>query len=575
MKVVASIVPQMKKRPLTRAISRLLVVAMAAPAAAFAEDLRLSLPQVTVTSSDGSVVMAEGQARLPVAEGDTVVGQIGVVMDGEVEVALAAQTCSVTFDLVVSKNRELYLGQGDGLDPISTDDYRLTGGSTTIPVTINESGAMTSTAQMFELTLLGDAEEETEESYGLYADNVTTTCNSFSEGGLYTVDNLFRDTNDGYASGGFLYGTLSNGPEVIVQEPGPEQEVPVVEQSAALRSAIYTTKAQLQTVTSISLQNARTRNQNIARELARRRNNEAGLNTDHLSLNIKGQGVSLGALGGAAGDSEQAWSGFISGSIEVGDAKDEVPGLDFDSNMITAGVDYRYDAWVFGAALTLASAESQRAQGAQTAEVDQQGVSAFISYFSQNFYLNFIASQSSNDYDFARQQNSAQVVAQTNGDELGFALGGGYEKNIKRWNLRAFFILDDTTVDVDGYAESASNLQMRVASFKRDEQNLDIGGFVNYTVNTQVGVFQPFAQLSYRDLLDGDKWSATAQYSGLEGSGTTELGFQLDATHYWSGQVGVSAVFPRGISAYLAYQQDISRSDWDIARYDVGLHWAF
>ena len=572
MKGVQSIT-RMKRRPLTRAVSNLLIAAMATPAVAFAEDLRLSLPQVTVTSSDGSVVMAEGQARLTVAEGDTVVGQIGVVIDGEV--ALAAQTCSVTFDLVVSKNRELYLGGDDGLDPIGTDDYRLTGGSTTIPVTINEGGVITSNAQMFELTLLGDAEEEPEESYGLYADNITTTCDSFDEQGLYSVNSLFRDTNDGYASGGLLYGALSNGPEVIAVEPEPEPETPTAELPASLSAAIYTTKAQLQTATTISLQNARARNQNITRELARRRNNEAGLSTDHLSLNIKGQGVSLGALGGSAGDAEQAWSGFISGSIEIGDAQDEVPGLDFDSNMVTAGVDYRYDAWVVGAAVTLASAESQRDQGAQSADVSQQGLSAFVSYFSQSFYINFIASQSRNDYDFERQQNSAQVMAQTNGDELGFALGGGYEKNIKRWNLRAFFILDDATVDVDGYTESASDLQLSVASFKRDEQNLDLGGFVNYTFNTQVGVLQPFAQLSYRDLLKGDNWSASAQYAGTEGSGSTELAFQLATSNYWSGQLGMSAVFPRGISAYIAYQQDISRRDWDIARYDVGLHWEF
>lgn len=566
--------PRVKKNPLALAVSRLLLVAMAAPAASFAEDLRLSLPQVTVTSSEGSVTEAPGQARLQVTEGDTVNGQISVVLDNEI--TLDAQTCSVTFDLVVSRNRELVFGDNDGLEPIDSQDYRLSGGRTTIPITIDENGGLVSTPQLFELTLLGDAEEESDESYGLYADNVTTTCEDFNGEGssLYTVDDLFSENNgDGYASGGLLYGVLLNGPEVTPEEPEPEE--PAVPQSQALNNAIYTTKAQLQTATTISLQNARTRNQSIARELARRRNNEAGFSTDNLSLNIKGQGVSLGALGGAAGDAEQAWSGFISGSIEVGDAKSEAPGFDFDSNMMTAGLDYRYNEWVFGAALTLASAESQRGQGAQATDVSQQGLSAFVSYFSQNFYINFIASQSSNDYDFARDQSSTRITSQTSGDELSFALGGGYEKSINRWNLRAFFILDEASVEVDGYTESASELQLSVASFEREQQNLEFGGFVNYTVNTQIGVLQPFAQLSYRDLLTGDKWSATAQYSGLEGSGRAELNFQLDGGSYWTGQFGMSAVFPRGVSAYLAYQQDISRSDWDVSRYDLGVHWEF
>lgn len=516
-----------------------------------------------------NIQVSHGEATLPapantffsISEGSSIRGQLSVE-PGIGERTYTPQTCQVNFDIVAREDidRRLRNSTTEGVSTTFVDSNK------SITVTIDENGVVSSTNTDFEVEIVDEISEGANKHFGIYADNVTTTCISLQNEDRASVSGYFYVDN-GYVGGAVLYGNVTG----VAQAPEEPANEDTPEVNYKIQQATDRVKAQLESSTNLALHNARTRNKNLARELAKRRISDNRLNTSGLSTNINGQRLSLAPLGGAAGDKTGAWGGFINGSIEIGEDKQ----FDISSDILIAGVDYKTQHWILGAAYTYASGSSEQDIHA-TADLTQSGLSLFASYFNRGFYSNFIVSQSASDYELSRAHNGAFAKGNTDGNEWSYAFSAGFQGNNGQWNYRTFAIFDATDLDVDGYHETGADLNFAVNDIEREVQNLELGIHLNYTINMSFGVLNPFAEISYRSNTGRKHWSANAHYTAADGTtGAQALSYAINDDKYLTGQFGVSAVFPHGWSAFLSYQQDFNRDEWDVKQYDLGLRWEF
>lgn len=570
-------------RPLCLAIS--LIAASALPLSAEAVSLGAVVPEVTeleirannlrVINGESSM-SAAANSRFDLAEGSIIQGQLFVEIGG-LNRTFSAQTCQVNFDVVARED----LDNSSELSGIGDSDAVALGSNKTINVSFDETGAITSAITDFEVEIVSDFDDEDTEHYGIYADNMTTTCIPTESEGNATVSAYYY-AEHGYNGGAILYGEVANVTREAEQPPAEEpqnDEIPsgqpqngaTAESIYKIQRAVAQVKTQVASNSNLSLQNARTRNKNLARELAKRRASNGGLSTDGLSATIKGQKLSLAKLGGNAGDTNSAWGGFINGSVEVGDDNQ----YDISSNLLIAGIDYKTQHWILGAAYSYSNGSTEHKSSAES-DLTQSGLSLFASYFKQGFYSNIILSKSISDYELSRTQNSQLAKSNTEGDEISYAVSAGYQASKGQWNYRAFTIFDASKLDVDGYSEQGSDLNFTVNEFEREVHNLELGVQLSYTMNMSFGVLSPLAEISYRGNTGRKLWSTQASYLADDGTqGLQTLNYAIGDDKYLTGQIGVTAVFPRGISAFTSYQQDFSRDEWDIKQYDIGVRWEF
>ncbi len=335
---------------------------------------------------------------------------------------------------------------------------------------------------------------------------------------------------------------------------------------------------QLHVSTSLSIQTAHSRTRSIAREIARRRNQESGFSADNLRLKLMGSAMNLGSMGySETGKSISGpWGSFVSGSIEMGDAEG---GLDLGASIMTAGFDYKSDHWVLGAAVTIADAEADIGEVKKASDVAQSGISLFASFYGENAYVDFVLSSSKSDYDFNRLENGALASGSTDGDELGFAIGAGWEGRADALGYSFFMLYDHVDLDVDGYQETANNMtsQVSVESFDRASGTLEVGTRLSYTVSSGAGVFIPYVGFSYRSELEDQDWITTAVVLERAGgnSGPVPVGnIGYDEDHS-AAQLGASMIFPGGITTYIAYETEFGRDDFEFDRFDFGFRWEF
>ena len=358
----------------------------------------------------------------------------------------------------------------------------------------------------------------------------------------------------------------------------PALEKPPIDGPEDTSQAYYAIQAQLDAATTISIENAHDRTRRLSAELARRRSNSGGLDNS-VSLNLKGTELSLAKLGGSAGESSfDPWGTFITGSIAAGERDDDGSlNIETQGSQLIAGVDYRWNNWVLGAALSWADTQADTSNLDKAVDVAQTGISVFSSFFSNgdagNFYADLLYSQSTSDYDF--QRNDGNIVAgSTDADDSSLALNLGFEGHAKKLDYGFYMSYDAVKVDVDGYAEASSNSSTlaTIEDFNRKSARLDIGAKLSGVMNRSFGVLIPFSELVYRSNLNNDGLEIGASFPGSSA-------FKIETSQYDSSsmiaQLGINAIFPHGISAFAAYEVEFDRDDWAFARYDVGMRWEF
>lgn len=305
----------------------------------------------------------------------------------------------------------------------------------------------------------------------------------------------------------------------------------------------------------------------------------SGLDLASLQIDLYGQqipGYVSNAIGkqlsgGGAGDGDDGRLGvFVNGSVAFGslDETDTEMGLDFDTQGLTLGVDYRTDEnWVFGGALGLTSHSGDYSSEGGKLALSGTSLSGFATWYDgEEAYFDAILSFGQNAFEVKRRinlegQDDQFAISKPDASEFSLSIGAGLEYRSDAWQYGPYGRLGFTSAKVSSYKESASNPNGAgsgsVLAF--EEQSLTssllvLGGQLSKTISTSSGVWIPQIRLELEHRLDDSNREIEATFIHDPTSTSFEISSENIDTDYLNFGTGVSAVFRNGKSGYLFYE---------------------
>ncbi|HEY2346562.1 MAG TPA: autotransporter domain-containing protein [Xanthomonadaceae bacterium] len=276
------------------------------------------------------------------------------------------------------------------------------------------------------------------------------------------------------------------------------------------------------------------------------------------------------------------WGFFLSGTFTHGssDPRESLPGYGFNTNGVTAGVDYRFsDKFIFGVSAGYAKYDSSLDAGAGGMNTNGWTLSAYSTLFQKdNWYVDGVLSWGSNSYDISRKivytltsNSGTTTVNQTangsdSGNTLAAAVTFGRDFNKGPWSFGPYFRGTWTRVDFDGYQEvldpnqPGSGLGLSVQTHPLRSTASVLGAKLNYASSQSWGVMMPHAEVEWQHEFQDNPDSVTARF--LQDPTQTPItadGFPVDQDFFRLG-LGVSFVLPRGKSGFIYYEKTLGRT---------------
>lgn len=419
-----------------------------------------------------------------------------------------------------------------------------------------------STEIVFEILDDGDESEATEEinfritSYGV-------TCSD--------EVNRSISLNRGYGS-------------IVINDPfdvkGSQAQSP-----AAIPVRQKSLSTQLNSLRTLSLHNSVTRDRSIAKEIDRARQ-KRGFSSNNLQVRLQGETLPVaGLLGGAAGDADFGrWGFFVTGNVDIGEQEKHSPAdLDYRSNMLIAGVDYKLsDNFVLGGAITHADMDAGNDETANT-DFNRYSLSVFGSFYTRDaFYIDAMLTYGSSSYDLDRRipvdgGAADTAFADTDGDELSASIGAGYSFHQRNFRTRLFSFLNYVDANIEGYSESVSGTSSSASVDGLDLQSLiaNLGVEFSWNINTSAGIFTPTFSVAQERQYADDSVYVTGRFIGGQDAGDFAYTAPNRDDNYLNAQAGISAVLKNGVSAFLTYDTFVDRKDFASGQWSVGARWEF
>jgi len=285
----------------------------------------------------------------------------------------------------------------------------------------------------------------------------------------------------------------------------------------------------------------------------------------------------LPARGGASGDKESAFDKlgvFVNGNFGVGDknATGRELGFEFDSQGVTAGVDYRFtDNFILGGTFGYNSIKSDFDASRGSLNLDGYSFSLFSTYYKDAFYLDSIFTGGWNDFDTRRniQLPGIDQTAKSNtqGNEYAFNITGGYDFNQQGWTYGPYGRVSYQNVQIDGYQETASNpgapgsgALATVGKQNAVSLQTAFGGQVSYALSTSFGVLMPTARAEWvHEFHDGSR-PVSWQFSSVPQNPFINVS-DGSSRNFANVGAGVSAQFTHGASAFMFYETMLGRNN--------------
>ncbi len=274
-------------------------------------------------------------------------------------------------------------------------------------------------------------------------------------------------------------------------------------------------------------------------------------------------------------DEDEGWLGkrlgfFLSGLLSVGDRPTvgQETGFDLETTGVTLGLDYKFtDKVIWGGALGYMAADGDlRGSGGK---MDSTGftLSTYFLYLpTEAWYLEAIASYGSIDFeterviDFPGRRQVARGDPQ--GDQSFFALGGGYDFTKGASILTLFGRGSWIGVDIDPYSETnAPGMQLALAGQSIDSLLGSAGVEYFYNGSMSWGVLTPSIRLMYNHEFKDDLRLITASFVDDPQSLSFAIPTAETDRDFLTAGLSLTATLPKGISAYLTYDNDLSRDD--------------
>jgi uncharacterized protein with beta-barrel porin domain len=332
-----------------------------------------------------------------------------------------------------------------------------------------------------------------------------------------------------------------------------------------------------------------TQQANLAARMAQVRAG-AGNSIAGLSISASGKNLPIEMLGYLSDNDtgsgyEQLvspWGFFINGQISSGDyqysdARDE--GFDFDTNGITAGVDYRVNAkTVIGVALGYAKFDSTVGNEAKM-ESSALTFSAYGSFnVTDNFYVDARLSYGRPDFDQKRaiqfnltdSQTDVNAVGSTEGTQQSIIITSGYQFNKNGWQLTPKVSAEFYKTDIDAFVETGA----QAFNVGFSEQNFETSRFTagfqaNKSVSLANGVLIPSVGYEFiHENQNGDQF-VLMRIAGMPAGEFFRADTNFNDTDYSSANAGVTYIMANGKQAFIQYSKVFGFDGLD--RYNVNL----
>ena len=339
---------------------------------------------------------------------------------------------------------------------------------------------------------------------------------------------------------------------------------------------------------------------------------ERGVDVSGVNLSVQGTSIPSGLLGAAAGDEENEllansrWGLFTNGEYGFGTNDRGVDfteatgdrNFDFTSKGLTIGADYRFngDKLVAGAALGYKDFSSEFTT--QEGGTDTKGYNFSLygiylmtdkSYFDVALGVGRGSVESrrpvNNDGSGGIGNATTFAIAKPDANEVTLSIGGGYEFNSGEWTYTPYGRLDYTSGKIDAYTETASDQSASTSMFTINEQDVKsltstVGVKASRVISTSSGVFVPQVSVEWKHEFKG-RGAISGQSVFLDEnpqfgqSGFTETHSTEFDKNYFNVSAGVSAVFPKGRSAFVNVETRVGDSTIEDNAIKAGFRWEF
>ena len=437
-------------------------------------------------------------------------------------------------------------------------------------------------SQDIRFEILADFEEEADEDVEFIITNTVATCNSGGE-----IIDVTSEINN---STPFGYGLT-----ITIQDTFNEatEEVP----DAILPTEQISLQSQVRDMSILTLQTATLQTRRLSTEISRARKGNRGVSTSNLQVRINNEATPIDEwlnnfnanqtaaseeTGMNAGDTLTdfgRWGFFVNGTIDIGESKNtSASGSDYDSSLLLFGADYQVNTkFLLGGAISFTNFNSESQDDTATTDFDRTNISVFGSYYSDTYYLDVILGYGDNNYDLSRKVVDDTITADTDGKEVNFAFGAGYQINIQRSSLNLFSIINYIDAGVNKYQESTTGTEAtaHINSFNSKSLTSSFGTELSWNINTSIGVFSPQISLAWEHQFK----DAPVSITGNLVTETTTQEFAFDSTaldnNYFSTQIGITGAFKGGLTSFLTYDRYLARDDLESNVYSLGIRWQF
>ena len=313
----------------------------------------------------------------------------------------------------------------------------------------------------------------------------------------------------------------------------------------------------------------------------------------------------LAGLGNAQGGAASADAGgllasdrlglFINGSLGRID-KDRTQneeGFKSDSGGLTAGVDYRLsETLILGGAFGWGQTNTDIDASGGSLDTDSYSLSLYGTWYQgESLFIDGIISYGWSDYDQKRNirysipgtVNVDQTAsAKFDGNQWNLALNAGYDFSRGALTFGPRLGFKYISADVDSYSERmsrptevGSGWASRISSQDYESFTSALGGQLSYALSQDWGVLVPQLQLDWVHEYKDDIQVVNGSY--IQDPTNTQYSISGDApdSDYFNLQLGLSAQFARGQSAFIYYQKVLDYKDIDGYSIGAGIRLAF
>jgi uncharacterized repeat protein (TIGR01451 family) len=315
-----------------------------------------------------------------------------------------------------------------------------------------------------------------------------------------------------------------------------------------------------------------------------------------------------GSNGGGSGDTnandqQSRWGFFINGNLRRGtqDTTNDEQGFDFQSNGVTAGVDYRLtDQLVFGIAGAHANGITAFTDDSGRLDSRSNSGTLYGTYYNDAWYVDVIGTYALLTYDASRTTTytinpsvtplptncggatcGIDTTGATDARQLSLGTSGGYTFHFGGLEMGPDVAVDYVHLAVNGFTESdpsATGMGLAFGDQLGESLTLKTGAHASYAISTPIVVILPQLSGHYIHEFKDDQRALQVHFEddpsahALTGP-VSNFSVYTDepGRGYFDWSAGITAQFPYGIAAFANYSAIAGYSTIQLREYSFGI----